>query len=253
MKKRKLGQHFLYDGAILGDIVAAADVSPDDVVVEIGPGTGSLTEKLIDRAKKVIAIELDVSLYERLKGRFRGVSNLELVHADALRYDYGAVGTFKVVANIPYYITTPLIFRLFAERETLTGMTLMVQKELAERIASPPGRKSYGVLSIMSQLVSVPEIKFIVSRELFRPPPEVDSAVIGFKMLREERVRVADEKLFIAIVRTAFSMRRKTLSNNLKGFNAGVGDILNAIGINPARRPETLSIDEFARIANALA
>ncbi|MBF0458170.1 MAG: ribosomal RNA small subunit methyltransferase A [Nitrospirae bacterium] len=254
MKKRKLGQHFLYDDAILGKIVAAANISPGDIVVEIGPGTGSLTEKLIGKAKKVIAIELDKNLYDRLKERFRGVLNLELVNCDALQYDYKAAGTFKVAANIPYYITTPLIFRLLGERETLAGMTLMVQKELAERIASPPGRKSYGVLSIMAQLVSVPEIKFIVSRNSFRPPPEVDSAVIDFQMLKDkEKISIADEKLFAAIVRTSFSMRRKTLGNNLKGFGSGVGDMLNSIGIDPRRRPETLSIDEYARITNALA
>ncbi|MEO5359026.1 MAG: 16S rRNA (adenine(1518)-N(6)/adenine(1519)-N(6))-dimethyltransferase RsmA [Nitrospirota bacterium] len=252
MKKRKLGQHFLYDDAILEKIADSANISADDTVVEIGPGTGPLTEKLIDRAKTVIAIELDKNLYDRLKVRFRGIHNLELVHGDALKYDYRAIGTFKVAANIPYYITTPLIFRLLDETDTLTGMTLMVQKEIAERIASPPGKKSYGVLSIMAQLVSDPEIKFIVHRESFRPPPEVDSAVIGFNVLKDKKVQLTNEKLFIAVVKTSFSMRRKTLTNNLRGFCADIGDLLKSIGIDPRRRPETLSIDEFARIANAL-
>ncbi|MCG6553735.1 MAG: 16S rRNA (adenine(1518)-N(6)/adenine(1519)-N(6))-dimethyltransferase RsmA, partial [Candidatus Magnetominusculus sp. LBB02] len=155
MKKRRLGQHFLYDDAIVNEIVAAADISPCDVVVEIGPGPGSLTKKLLDRAARVIAIELDGNLYDRLRERFIGAANLELVHADALKFDYRSVGMFKVVANIPYYITTPLIFRLFEERQTLGGMTLMVQKELALRLASAPGGKSYGALSIMAQLISV--------------------------------------------------------------------------------------------------
>ncbi|MBF0515634.1 MAG: ribosomal RNA small subunit methyltransferase A [Nitrospirae bacterium] len=252
MKRRKLGQHFLYDSAILGRIADEACIASYDTVVEIGPGTGSLTEILIARANKVIAIGLDITLYDRLKVRFSGCPNLELVHADALTFDYSSIGAFKVAANIPYYITTPLIFRLLAERETLTGMTLLVQKELAQRIASVPGRKSYGVLSVMTQLVSVPEIKFVVGRESFRPPPEVDSAVIGFQMLKAKRLNITDERLFSLVVRTSFSMRRKTLGNNLRGLSAGVGDILKSIGIDAQRRPETLTIDEFARIANAI-
>jgi 16S rRNA (adenine1518-N6/adenine1519-N6)-dimethyltransferase len=243
---RRLGQHFLYDREVIGRIVRSAAPGPDDTVVEIGPGPGALTAALLQRAGRVVAIELDRALAARLRERFASAPNLTLVEGDALRFDYGGVGPFSVVANIPYEITTPLIFRLLEFRGLLGRMTLTVQKEVAERLAAPPGGKSYGVLSIAVQSVAEVSVLFPVPRALFHPPPRVDSACVGIVPRETPLVRAEDEALFFRIVRTAFSKRRKTLNNALAGV---VGpDEIAAVGINGSRRPETLSIEEFARL-----
>ena len=151
MTKKHLGQNFLFDPLILDNIIQASGLSGEDTVVEIGPGPGRLTRKLAEIVKRLIAIELDPELYERLKGDFIAYSNVEIIHADALKFPFETIGKFKVVANIPYYITTPIIFRLLEAREYLQSMTLTTQKEVAERIAAEPGGKDYGVLTIMIQ------------------------------------------------------------------------------------------------------
>jgi 16S rRNA (adenine1518-N6/adenine1519-N6)-dimethyltransferase len=250
MTKKHLGQNFLFDPSILQRIVDASGITHNDNVVEIGPGPGTLTKMLAETAKKVIAIELDGELYEKLKKELSGYDNIELIHADALKYDYEILEPFKVVANIPYYITTPIIFRLLDSKKNLGSMTLTIQKEVAERIAAKPGNKDYGVLSIAVQYYCKTELKFIIPKGAFRPVPKVDSAVIHIEILKEPRVKTTDEKLFFRIIKTAFSQRRKTLSNSLKPVAKNIKDILLEADIAPGRRPETLTIEEFARLSN---
>ncbi|MBF0519473.1 MAG: ribosomal RNA small subunit methyltransferase A [Nitrospirae bacterium] len=249
---KKLGQHFLYDEGILSDIVSASGITNEDVVVEIGPGTGSLTQKLVETAGKVIAIELDRLLYDRLCKRFPPRTDFQLFHADAMKFDYSGITSFKAMGNIPYYITTPLIFRLIEERPRLSSMAFTMQKEVAERIASPPGNKSYGVLSVVIQYIALTSIKFIISRNAFRPPPAVDSAFIVIDMLKSPAAMVDNEKIFYKTVKTAFSQRRKTILNSLKTLFPSVRDVLSELKINEMARPETLSVHEFAAIANNL-
>ncbi len=250
MRKKHLGQNFLYDPFLLRKIVDAAALEANDTVVEIGPGHGSMTRILAERARRLIAIELDMELHKKLEREFGQRDNVTLVHADALSFDYAGAGPFKVVANIPYYITTPLIFRLLDYRETLRSMTITIQKEVAERIVASPGGKDYGVLSIAVQYYCNTELKFVVRKESFRPVPRVDSAVVHLRVRQEPAVDVDDEALFFRIVKAAFAQRRKMMSNTLKGTIPHAKEILEALGIDPARRPETLSIAEFANIAN---
>jgi len=250
MPKKHLGQHFLYNPAIIERIVNAAGLGPDDRVVEIGPGPGIMTRMLAARVGKVIAIELDERLYEKLSEELAGFDNIELVQGDALEYAYEDLPEFKVVANIPYYITTPIIFRLLESRKNLQSMTLTIQKEVAERIVAKPGGKDYGILSIMVQYHTRSRLEFMIPKEAFRPVPKVDSAVIYIEPRSQPSVAVKDERVFSRIVRIAFSQRRKMLSNSLKGLRPDVREWLARAGIDPNRRPETLSIEEFATLAN---
>ena len=252
MTKKHLGQNYLSDSSILGNIIRCAELSSEDTVVEIGPGPGRLTRMLAETAKRLIAIELDPELYERLKGDFIAYNNVEIVQGDALRFPFEKIGAFKVVANIPYYITTPIIFRLLDAKEFLKSMTLTIQKEVAERIVAQPGGRTYGVLTIMVQYFAQPELKFIIPKEAFKPMPKVDSAVLHMKILEHPSVTVKDEKIFFSLVRTAFSHRRKTLSNSLKGLGEEIRDVMISAGIDPQRRPETLILEEFARLSDAL-
>ena len=230
---------------------------------------------IAEKVRKLIAIELDEHLYNRLADDLSARKNIELIHGDALQYQYEGLPEFKVVANIPYYITTPVIFRLLEmplkpvlgnaeERHQshvlgegrphsarmLKSMTLTIQKEVAERIVAVPGGKDYGVLSIMVRYYTEPTLEFIVPKEAFRPVPKVDSAVIHCEILERPPVDVEDEKFFFRIIRTAFSQRRKMLSNSLKVVREDVKEWLSKAGIDPDRRPETLSMEEFARLSN---
>lgn len=252
MAKKSLGQNFLYDRAILSEIIEAARIQPEDTVIEIGPGHGTMTKLLAEKARKLIAIELDHELCVKLVGELKGFNNIDLVEGDAMKFNYEEVGRFKVVANIPYYITTPVIFRLLEAKQQLESMTLTIQKEVAERIVAPPGGKDYGVLSIALQCYALPALKFMVPKEAFHPVPKVDSAVVHISLRETPLVSVADEAFFFKVVRTAFSQRRKTLSNSLKPFGPTVRDVLAETGIDPQRRPETLSIEEFKKIAELL-
>ena len=250
MAKKSLGQHFLYNPVILANIVRAAELVPEDLVVEIGPGPGELTKIIAGQVKKVIAIELDETLYENLKLKLSKYSNIELIYGDALEYPYGTLPEFKVVANIPYYITTPIIFKLLSAGKTLRSMTLTIQKEVAERIAAEPGGREYGVLTIAVRYHASASLSMIIPKEAFRPAPKVDSAVVHITILERPSVDVKDEEFFFRVVRTAFSHRRKMLSNSLKSMRPDAGDWLERAGIDPHRRPETLSMEEFARLAN---
>jgi len=258
MAKKSLGQNFLFDASILSRIIDAADIAPDDTVVEIGPGPGRLTLMLSKVAGRVIAIELDSDLHRKLSDEIVGRENIELVLGDAMKYAYRELGPFKVVANIPYYITTPLIFKLLEARANLISMTLTIQREVAERIVAGPGTKDYGVLSLSVQYRADPEIRFIIPAEAFRPVPKVDSAAVHLRMRKSPKVSIADEGLFFRIIRAGFSQRRKTLSNALKPLmtqlsaDSDIRDILNAAGIDPARRAETLSMEEFAKLADRI-
>jgi len=249
MPKKHLGQNFLFDQSILLKIIRSADLSDNDTVVEIGPGPGRLTRLLAERVQKVIAIEIDPYLYNNLREELSALDNIDLVLGDALKFPFEQLGHFKVVANIPYYITTPIIFRLIAARTVLQSMTLTIQKEVAERIVARPGGKDYGVLSIGTQFYTAPELMFIIPKEAFRPVPKVDSAVIHMKMRKEPAVSVPNESVFFRVVKTAFSQRRKTLSNSLKSLSKDSKDILHRAGIDPQRRPETMDIEEFANLS----
>ncbi len=250
MPRKHLGQNFLSDPSILSRIISAADLTSDDTIVEIGPGHGHMTRMLAERVKRLIAIELDHDLYKRLTRDFIAYNNVEIVHGDVLQFPFESLDIFKVVANIPYYITTPIIFRLLDAKQNLRSMTLTIQKEVAERIVALPGGKDYGVLSISSQYFTEPELKFIIPKEAFRPVPKVDSAVIHMTIRGIPRVTVRDEKLFFRIVRMAFSQRRKTLANSLNSLDKDIKDTLSEAGIDPRRRPETLSIGEFALLSD---
>ena len=250
--KKSLGQHFLFDPNILRKIVRCSNVGPDDTVVEIGPGLGTMTKILADHAKTVIAVEIDRNLISRLKDNLSMKKNVQIINADALKFPYNEIqGPFRVVANIPYYITTPLIFRLLEFRTKIPGMTLLMQKEVAKRITASPGTRDYGVLTLSLQLCTNPALKFTVSRKAFSPPPDVDSAVVHFEVSPRPLYNVLDEALFLHMVKTAFSQRRKRISNSLKEL-PGIKEALFGEGIDPGLRPETLSMQDYVRLSNAL-
>ncbi len=254
MRKSRLGQNFLFDPGILDRIVEAAEVGPEDTVVEIGPGLGRMTQMLAAKAKRVIAIELDNNLYQRLLHNRPPGSHIEPVLADCLKYPYENLNQFKVVANIPYYITTPIIFKLIESGDRLISMTLTVQKEVAKRITASHGSKEYGVLSIAVQLKMESSIVCIIPRGAFRPPPRVDSAVIHMKHRTVPLAVIDDETHLMKVVRAIFSTRRKTLLNGLKPFGKTdfLRRILDEVDIPAQVRPEELSIETLAALSNAI-
>ncbi len=267
---RPLGQHFLFDPGILRKIIDCSHVTSSDKVVEIGAGHGIMTGLLADRVKKVIAIEIDRKLAARLKeSLFRTQAdsprrikkpNVELITADALKFPYETIkGKFKVVANIPYYITTPLLFRLLEYKAKIPSITLLLQKEVAQRIIASPGSKAYGVLSITTQLYTKPSLKFLVPKGAFSPPPDVDSAVVHFEVYPRLLYKMKTEGFLLMVVKTAFSQRRKTILNSLKSLEdklpLNLKDIKEALfeaGIDSRLRPEVLSIKDFIRLAEKL-
>jgi len=250
--RRSLGQHFLFDQNILKKIIYCSRITADDTVVEIGAGNGTLTRLLAASAKKVIAIELDKKLIGRLKESLSIYPNVEIVTADAMKFPYETIkGRFKVVANIPYYITTPLLFRLLEFKEKIPSMTLLLQKEVAQRIVATPGSKDYGVLSITVQLYTKPVLKFIIPKGAFSPPPKIDSAVVYFEVSPVTLFKIKDEAFFLKVVRTAFSQRRKVIANSLKIFG-NVKEALQKAGINPKVRPDALSIEDYVRVSSGL-
>ncbi len=265
--KKSLGQHFLIDTNVARKIVKLADVSSGDLVVEIGPGKGILTQILLERGARVLAIEVDPTLADALTSRLTphpssSDARFKLVSGDALRYPYGTIeGPFKVVANLPYNISTPILFRLLEERATrsarghLVEMVLMVQKEVADRLAAPVGSKNYGVLSVLFQSLAEVKIAFVVSPNCFRPRPKVDSSVIKATLSHTPNVSIKNESFFAEVVKGGFSHRRKFLLNALTdaGFSRDpLFKTLEKIGIDPHRRAETLSLVDFAALANGL-
>jgi 16S rRNA (adenine1518-N6/adenine1519-N6)-dimethyltransferase len=255
--KKRLGQCFLIDQNIVRKIVAAAALQPHEMALEIGPGRGILTRALCEQARRVLAIEVDRSLGATLEEALAGRTNVEIHFGDALDYPYEnlAPGTV-VVANLPYNISSPLLFRLLGAHQQIDRMVLMLQTEVARRLVANPGTKDYGILSILIQYRAVPSLAFHVSPGCFRPKPTVSSTVVALSVRREPAVSVSDELLFIRTVRAAFAHRRKTLTNSLRdeGFSSErIVPALEAARIEPARRAESLTIAQFAALANELA
>ncbi len=266
--KTSLGQNFLIDANILRKIVDVADISPDTGAIEIGPGIGALTEQLARRAKKVVAFEIDGRLLPILADTLSPYDNVRIFHQDVLKADLHAViaeeladvSDRMVVANLPYYVTTPIIMKLLTERLPIRGMVVMLQKEVADRLAAKPGTKDYGSLTIAVQYYTEAEVVMTVPRTVFMPQPNVDSAVIRLVKRQHPPVVVDDEGVFFQVVRASFAQRRKTLFNNLTNNLPGgkenkeqIERVLVALGIDPRRRGETLDIAEFASLSNALA
>jgi 16S rRNA (adenine1518-N6/adenine1519-N6)-dimethyltransferase len=254
-----LGQNFLIDDTVLEDIIEAAYISPEDLVIEIGPGVGTLTKLLLKKAKKVCAIELDDKLIPILQEELKEFGNLELIHGDALKVDFNEIigdeKSVKVVANLPYYVTTPIISRLLKGNYNFSSITIMIQKEVAERIAAKPSTKDYGALTLLVQYHSTVEIVRKVGPDAFIPQPKVESMVIKLNKLTGPRVDVTDVDLFFKVIRESFNMRRKTLSNSLKNMKIDKEKLQKAFeeaGIDPIRRGETLSIEEFAKLSDCI-
>jgi 16S rRNA (adenine1518-N6/adenine1519-N6)-dimethyltransferase len=254
--KKSLGQNFLKDLHYLNKIAAAAQLDVRDQVLEIGPGLGHLTRLLAERAGTVLALELDDRLVPLLQREFREQRNVEIVKADALEYPFETLpGKWKIVANLPYYISTPVIQRVLAFRTRFTTLTLMLQKEVAERVAAPPGGKEYGYLSVFVQFFAVPRIEFFVPAGAFTPKPKVDSAVVTLIIRDMAAVAVRDEAFFMRVIKAAFSQRRKTLRNALKQLELSrpaLDLVLEKTGIDLGRRAETLTVEEFGRLSDVL-
>lgn len=264
--KKRFGQNFLLDQRIIQGIVDAAQLTRADTVVEIGPGLGSLTTSLAQKAGNVLAIEIDGDLITPLEETMAAFPNCKLIQGDILDMDLDQQlketfpdGHFpyKIVANLPYYITTPIIMSLLEQKCQCQTMILMMQKEVGERIEAKPGTKAYGALSVAVQYYTEPEMVLKVPPSSFRPAPEVDSVVMRLRVRDQPAVTPHDEKLFFQVVRAAFGQRRKTLTNALASrFNQIPKKVLVAIiqeaGIDPQTRGETLGLEEFATLADAL-
>ena len=253
--QKRLGQHFLIDHNIVRKIVDAAAVSSANTVLEIGPGRGILTKALCEAAGAVVAVEIDELLVGYLKDTLP-YSNLELRHGDALEFPYETLPRHTVVvANLPYYISTPLLFTLLDAKDRFSRLVLMVQAEVAERIVALPNTDDYGILSVLIQYRANAKIAFHVSKNCFRPKPDVDSAVVVLTIRPHPAVPACIEALFVKVVRAAFAHRRKTVMNSLRDEGVSVPQLTNALRqtvINPTRRAETLAIEDFAALANAL-
>lgn len=260
---KRLGQHFLMDKGIMMVIVRIAEVNSHDTVVEVGPGVGEMTKLLASKAKRVIAIEVDESIVALLKEQLNEYDNIVLHRGDALKFDFLNESRkwgekLKVVSNLPYNISTQLLFRFIEMREAFSGITLMLQKEVAERIVAIPGGRQYGVLSVLLQIHCDASIRRIVPPSSFFPRPKVESAVVRFDFLQKPRVEIEDEDMFRKVVKAAFGHRRKTLKNALKNaafFNLEGEKIevnLRQAGIDLRRRGETLTLGEFAVISEVI-
>jgi 16S rRNA (adenine1518-N6/adenine1519-N6)-dimethyltransferase len=248
--RKRFGQNFLVDRHTIERIVAALDPQPDDNIVEIGPGLGALTRPLLERVKRLSVIEIDRDLAARLTAE-HPAERLKLHSADALEFDFNSLGPdLRVIGNLPYYISTPFLFHLAQYDAAVRDITVMLQKEVVERMAAPPATREYGRLSITLQVRFRIERLFIVPPGAFRPAPKVESAVARLTPLRAARPQIGDEALFARIVAAAFGQRRKTLRNALKTVASEAE--LERAGIAPGARGETLSVADFVRLANAL-
>lgn len=263
--QKKYGQNFLIDSNILENIISAAEIGKDDCVLEIGPGIGTMTQYLAEHARQVIAVEIDDYLIPILKDTLSAYDNIMVIHNDILKVDvqklcdtYNEGKPIKVVANLPYYITTPIIMGLFESHVPLSSITIMVQKEVADRMQVGPGTKDYGALSLAVQYYARPEIVAQVPPSCFIPRPGVGSAVIRLIRYEEPPVKTEDEKKMFAIIRAAFNQRRKTLVNALS--NAGIygitkekaGQALEKMGLSATIRGEALTLEQFAALSDFL-
>jgi len=259
--RKRWGQHFLVDQNILSKVIRTAELEKGDVVLEIGPGTGEMTLALARQVKKVIAVEIDRKLVKVLKEKTADLSNIMVIEGDVLKISFEQLyrrghQQLKVVANLPYQISTPLLFRFIESKQLFSTITLMLQREVAERMIASPGGKNYGPLSIFTQLVSDLSIQFYIKPSAFFPPPKVESAVIHMVWKERPLVRLEEEGWFKKVVKGCFSYRRKRLINALRHADLLLPEDLEKriekIGIDSQRRPETLTIQEFARLADAL-
>jgi len=251
---KRVGQNFLVDEGVVDAIVAAAGVRPGDAVLEIGPGIGTLTQGLLEAGAKVVAVELDQRLVRVLRETLAGYEDVRVVHGDILKINIPqqmAIAPYKVVANLPYYITTPILLLLLEQRLPVSVLVAMVQKEVAQRMVAAPGGKDYGALSVAVQYFTVPEIVLTVPPRSFIPAPAVESAVIRCTVRERPPVEVADEAAFFRVVKAAFAQRRKTLANALKAAGIDAAAVLAAAGVDGGRRGETLALAEFAAVTNA--
>lgn len=264
--KKSLGQNFLIDTNILNNIVDRAELNESSGAIEIGPGIGALTEQLAKRCEKVVAFEIDQRLLPILNETLAPYPHVKVIHSDILEADIKSVlsENFKekqdlmVVANLPYYVTTPILLKLLEEKLPVRGIVVMIQKEVAERISAKPGTKEYGSLSIATQYYAEASTEMIVPKTVFVPQPNVDSAVLKLTIRKEPAVKVNDEEFFFRLVRASFAQRRKTLINNLthnlytKKEKQKIEQILLSCQIDPSRRGETLSMQEFGLLADSL-
>lgn len=259
--KKRLGQNFIFDRNLLKRIVQAADIKPGDQVVEIGPGAGTLTKELAESGAEVIAVEIDRSLLPVLQEVLKGYK-VHVVQGDILKLDlnqiikqYNFREPYKIVANLPYYITTPVIMHLLEKQYDIDQIVIMVQLEVAERLTADPGGKEYGAITLPVQYYTEPKILFRVPKRMFTPAPAVESAVLSLKKRKTPPVDVYNSELMFKLIKGAFGQRRKTLLNALSSVNPPlsreeISIVLEAVGINKERRGETLSLEEYARLAN---
>ncbi len=260
---KSYGQNFLIDENIVSGIVEKAEVSKKDLVIEIGPGLGTLTSFLLESAGKVICIELDTNMLKILNDRFKLYNNFELINDDILKVNLqelisknSAFEKVKVVANLPYYITTPIIMKLLEEKLNLTSITVMVQKEVAERLTEKTGNKNTGSITYSINYYTEPQTVLEVPKESFIPSPKVDSSVIKLDILKEPKIKVIDENLFFKVVKCAFLQKRKTLINSLS--NSGISDketleeILNELNLNLKIRAEQLTLEQFGMLSDKI-
>ena len=260
---KRLGQNFLIDDNTIESIVEIAKTNKEDLVIEIGPGLGTLTSKLLENAGKVIAIELDEKMIKILEDRFKFYNNFILLNEDVLKVDLqelinqnkGELKNVKIIANLPYYITTPIIMKLLENKLDIESITVMVQKEVADRITAAPGDKLSGAITYSVDYYAEATSEIFVDKNSFIPAPEVDSEVIKLKIRKEPKVKVKDEKLFFDIIKASFMQRRKTLLNGLinsKLFNSKeeILEIFSKLNLDPQIRGEKLTIEQFAELTN---
>ena len=264
MFQKKFGQNFLIDSNVLESIIRGAEITKDDFVLEIGPGIGTMTQYLCEAARQVVAVEIDKMLIPILEDTLSEYDNVEVINQDVLKVDIKSLAEeknngkpIKVVANLPYYITTPIIMGLFESGVPIDSITIMVQKEVADRMQTGPGSKDYGALSLAVQYYATAKVILNVSATCFMPRPNVDSAVIKLTRHKEPTVNVADEKLMFKIIRASFNQRRKTLVNGLKNSpelsfsKEQIVKAIEKIGKPETIRGEALTLEEFAELANA--
>ena len=260
---KNLGQNFLIDDEAVAGIVEAANVSKDDLIIEIGPGLGTLTKELLDRAGKVICIELDKRMIEILNDRFSMYDNFKVLNDDVLKVDLKTlianekIKNTKIVANLPYYITTPIIMKLLEERLDIETITVMIQKEVADRLVTKPGTGDTGAITYTIHYYTEPKRVLEVPNTAFIPAPKVNSTVINLNILKKPRVTVKDEAKLFEVIKTAFMQKRKTLVNALAnsskfGTKEQIEKILQTLEIDNKIRPENLTLEEFTQIAEAI-
>ncbi len=263
--QKKFGQNFLIDEHVIDKILRAADITKDDVVLEIGPGFGTMTQYMAERAREVIAVEIDTHLIPILQETLADYDNVTIINDDILKVDLNKLAKeknggapFKVVANLPYYITTPIIMGIFENHVPVSSVTVMVQKEVADRMQVGPGTKDYGALSLAVQYYAEPYIVANVPPNCFMPRPSVGSAVIRLTKWNKPPVEVKDEKLMFSLIRASFNQRRKTLQNGIKNApnlyftKEQVVDALTALGLPETIRGEALTLTEFAALSDKL-